>query len=189
MSLKYFQAILFISILYIPFNNTYADENEKYVWIASGGLPFFSNSSTVSINETDGNRGWGITYSAFNEDDTFSSTIDNKTGSKINPIIKEISVSKLFHFPSQYSKKTLSIGLAYAEGIKSDSCVSDHTSSTTTTRHCNITQYSGIAIPLQADITWGRYLGFGLFIRYLATVKTPYLMGGITLNFGKFHQI
>lgn len=183
MTITYFKYALAI-LLYLPVTTLFAGDNTSFYWLDYGG-PF--DGSTLSINESNGRNGWGISYSKFLPNDWNTSTYNNNTGKEVYPGAIEFSISRLFHYPSQYSTKTLSIGLAYVKETTADSCRVEKTLLSGNKEYCDISNRNTIGIPMQADIAWGRYAAYGFFARALIAPNNGYFMAGISFQLGKFY--
>jgi len=183
MKLKAFMLFVLLTMI-ITANIARAEDSDSNIWLDAG----LSYGGSASFNMSDGHDGWGLAYYQYLRSDLFTATYDKSTNRPVEPGISAVGINRIHHFPARYSTKTVSYGLAMAKIIETDNCVVKSVSWFFADEYCDIETTKTIAVPLHADIAWGRYVSLGFFAEILLTPKDVYPLVGISYQIGRFYS-
>lgn len=135
---------------------------------------------------TDG-RGWGVSLIVYDDLEIFGDGhYDRSTNKKIDESSGEFGVVRVFSHPGGHSFRNVAVGLGYAKKIDATHCVKN-SSSYFESYACDREEKSGIVIPVEANIAFGKYAGFGIKLK--ASIGAVNSAGvGILIPLGKFTQ-
>lgn len=151
-------------------------------WIELG----LGSASTLEYKQLQDNRGWAVAVTHFEEWKLFGDSYsDRTTGENIDVRTMEVSVMRVFAKRSRWGYADASIGLAYIGVTDAVNCsppaMPSGSSFINIVSHevCDKKETQGVAVPIELDWVFGRYLGAGIKLR--ASVGESY-SAGLALN-------
>lgn len=157
-----------------------ADESDielkRHNWVELG----VGTVNSLEFKTTQGNRGWAIAVSGYDDIEIFGDGHITKDGARaIDDGISELALMRTFSKHGSWFYADAAIGIGYMDATLATHCVKSAGGWLSDTYLCNEKRKKGLSIPMEVDIAVGRYAGIGLKLR--ASIG-PETVSGIALT-------
>lgn len=150
-------------------------EVETNTWVEFG----VGTASALNIKRTKDSKGWGISIARYDDVEFLGDGKTDVSGKRIDDGIDEIAILRVQTKTWRWGYSDIAYGLAYQHATLAKNCEKISEGWFGPTYTCVKEEKKGVSIPVEVNVSLGRYAGIGIKLR--GTIGSESVVG-VALN-------